>query len=130
VVRHDVATGIDFIGRGVTDSIPQLDRRKIGALIQSANSAGQTVLLDSPPALATIDTPILAGLVESTLLVAKWGRTGRDAVEAAVQRLAPSSQSEILAVINRVNLRRQALYGFRDAGPFASTFRSFHRKRA
>ncbi|SNT19619.1 receptor protein-tyrosine kinase [[Luteovulum] sphaeroides subsp. megalophilum] len=130
VIRHEVAPGIDLLPCGSQLGAARLDRQKMMALLQMARDAGQIVILDTPPALATVDTASLADLVETALLVVEWGRTDPDAVEAAVQRLTLGREGDVFAVINRVNLQRQALYGFRDGGPLARTLSSFHRGAA
>jgi hypothetical protein len=58
----------------------------------------------------------LAGMADLTLLVVRWAKTSQRAVEGAAQRLRSIKRSEILVAINNVDLRKHALYGFRDSG--------------
>lgn len=124
------ANGFGFIGRGSAGAQWHLDRNRLRQLIEAANQRGQIVLIDSAPVLATAFTPVLASLVERRLLVVRWGSTNRNALATAVQRLVSGTADEVHVVINRVNLRRQALYGFSDAGEVARTMRRFHRRSA
>ena len=115
VIRHHAASGLHYIPRGLRPSIPLSDRRLIGALLQSANARGWTVIFDGAPILSSPDTALLAAAVDGALLVMRWGRTRRHAAEAAAQRLGGLSGRPVLAVVNMVKPRRHALYGFADA---------------
>ncbi len=88
------------------------------------------MIFDGPPALVANRALLLAGVAARTLLVVRWGKTARTSVEAAVERLAPSSDRDIDVVINGVNLRRQALYGYRDGGVLARALRRYHARAA
>ena len=115
VIYHHANSGVDFIPRGN----PSLHQRPhlpdILEIVKMAKANGQFLIFDSAPILASTDTAHLAGLVERTLLVAQWGKTTHRAVEYAAQRLRNVRRSETLVVINKVNPRRHALYGFKDS---------------
>ena len=68
------------------------------------------VIYDSPPALAVADPAILAGRVESVILVVHAGVTSRDAVAHAVARLRQVNAPITGTVLNRVDAQQQAYY--------------------
>ena len=127
VVRHHAQSGLHYIPRGLRTSIPLSERTLIGALLEHANAQGRTVIFDGAPVLASPESALLAAMTDSAILVARWGRTHRQAVEAAAQRLGGASGKQVLTVINMVRPRRHALYGFADAEIFA---RGLRRSRA
>lgn len=95
------------------------------AIFAAAAQAGETVVVNSPPLLATTDAARLARLCGRTLLVVHWGRTGTDAVELAVDRLAEAGRTEIPVLFNRVDPARYRLYGFREAGLLSPELRAY-----
>ena len=125
VVQASKALGIDFIPRG-SQSLPLHDVGRAKELLAYARQQGMTVIVDGPPALAATETLALAGLVERNLVVARWGKTSRREVELAVRRLQEWNLDEILLVLNMVDVRRYALYGFKDAGLFAKELRKYY----
>lgn len=129
VTHTDAESGLSVVPRGNRASGQGVDRTAVEELIRTANRNGQVVIFDGTPALVTTEAMLLAGSVACTLLVVRWGQTSCGLVDAAVARLSQFSGSRIDVVIGRVNLRRQALYGYQDAGSLANAFRLYHRQR-
>jgi uncharacterized protein involved in exopolysaccharide biosynthesis/Mrp family chromosome partitioning ATPase len=123
VIRRDEVTGVSFIPRGSDRVRRDHDRHLTKALLSAAAAARQVVIFDATPALLANESLQLAGASARTLLVVRWGRTSRGAVEAAAERLSLRGARDIHVVLNRVDLRRQALYGYRDAGELARSLR-------
>ena len=118
VVRQHAASGLHYIPRGLRASMPLSDRHMIGDLLRSAERQGRMVIFDTAPVLGSPDTAQLAAMADRAVLVVRWGRTHRHAVEAAAQRLGGSGGKPVVTVINMVEPRRHALYGFTDAELF------------
>jgi Mrp family chromosome partitioning ATPase len=125
VIRRNEALGIDFVPRG-SQAIALHDVGRARELMSYAREQGMTVIVDGPPALATTETLALAGFVERNLLVARWGKTTRREVELAVRRLHEWNLDEVFLVLNRVNVDRYPLYGFKDSGLFAKELRKYY----
>ncbi len=125
LIRHDPVTGIDYIPLGT--AMPSSRTRLLGGLevVQRARKHNQIVIFDAAPAVATTDTTSLAGITSQTVMVIEWGKTQRNLVELAAERLAEAGASQILLTMNQVNPRRLALYGFKDAGLFAPELRKY-----
>ncbi len=130
IIRHDAPSGISYIPRGSRSPRRQFDRHLVKTLVNSAASNRQLVIFDATPVLVANEALLLAGLVSRTLLVVQWGETGRSTVAAAAERLSARGDHELGVIINRVNLRRQALYGYRDAGALARSLRRYHSRHA
>lgn len=127
VTRHHRQSGLYYIPRGLRTSIPLSERYLVGNLLKKTNAPGRMVIFDGAPVLASPETALLAAMTDSAILVTRWGRTRRQAVEAAAQRLGGGGGKEVLTVINKVRPRRHALYGFTDAEIFD---RKLHRSGA
>ncbi len=128
VVRTDEATGIAFIPRGNARAATA-DRASLGRLLDFARDSGRMLIIDSAPVLGSAETAAIAGCVERTLVVARWGSTSRHAFEAAVERLQAVRQDRLLVAINMVQPRRHALYGFKDATLFSRSLRRYQYAR-
>lgn len=128
IVRTDEATGLAFIPRGEADGAP-IDRETLAKVLALGKETGRTVVLDSAPVLGSPDAQAIAGLVERTLVVARWGRTSRNALEAAIERLRSPRKERLAVAINMVEPRRHALYGFKDAALFSRSLRRYQYAR-
>lgn len=127
VIRRDDASGLSFITRGGNSGTKRhMEQQRLKTLIASANARQQFVIFDAAPALVANEALALTGLSVRTVLVVEWGRTTREAVEAAAERLTQRSGYDLDVVINRVNLRRQALYSYPDGGEQARVLRRYH----
>lgn len=125
-IRLDRISGVSVLPRGSIDGSPSFDANSLRSLLRTAAAAGYTVVIDGPSTLVTTDALVLAAAANRTILVARWGKTSLSSVETAADRLSLLTEHEVDAVIVRVNLRRQALYGYRDGGEFARKFRMYH----
>lgn len=124
LARHDLAPDLSLVARGSSVSHRSFNRALVKSLIRLAHSENRTVVFDAAPALVANEALLLAGMVDRTILAIRWGRTDRGAVEAAVDRL--SAGNDVDVVMGRVNLRRQALYGYRDAGILAQSLDRYY----
>ncbi|MFC3205713.1 GumC family protein [Aquamicrobium soli] len=118
IIHHHSNSGIDFIARGAPSQRKRPDLAGLGEIAAMAKASGRLLIVDSAPILGSTDTAYLASMTEAALLVVQWGRTHRRSVELAAQRLEGLGGSETLVVVNKVDPRRHALYGFRDSEIF------------
>ena len=125
VICKDDASGVDYIARGSKVSGRPSRSDRISELIAAAKESGRVLIFDSSPVFASIETTKVAMAVERTLLVIRWGRTHRDAVELAVLQLRAGISSEIIGVINMVNPRRHGLYGFKESESYSRSLRRY-----
>lgn len=125
-VIHHHPSGIDFIPAGN----PSLHRRArltdVADIIEMARASGQIVIFDTAPVLASTDTMHLTTLAERTLVVVKWAKTSRRAVEISTQHLRNSRNAEIVVTINKVKPKKHALYNFSDSELFSRSLMKYH----
>jgi capsular exopolysaccharide synthesis family protein len=79
-------------------------------LLDWARSAYDTVVVDTPPLTSVSDAAVLAPLVDGVVLVARAGVTAREALMFTVDQLRIVRAPMLGAVLNDVDLRRDASY--------------------
>lgn len=124
VYRHP--SGIDFIPSGKFSLQRRVRSNGLAEIIEMAGAAGQIVIFDSAPVLASTDTVHLTALAERTLAVVRWGKTSRRAVEFSLQQMKSSRNSEIVVAINNVNPKNHALYNFSDSELFSKSLMKYY----
>ncbi|WP_327212626.1 Wzz/FepE/Etk N-terminal domain-containing protein (plasmid) [Rhizobium beringeri] len=125
IYRHP--SGIDFIPSGKFSLQRRTRSNGLAEIIEMAGAAGQIVIFDSAPVLASTDTVHLTALAERTLAVVRWGKTSRRAVEFSLQQMKSSRNSEIVVAINNVNPKGHALYNFSDSELFSKSLMKYYR---
>lgn len=83
----------------------------IAPLLDALRGRYDAIIITSPPVLPVHDARMLAGVVDATLLVTRWGQTTENAVKAA-QGLMRGTISA--AAINCVDYRRHAAAAYGD----------------
>jgi uncharacterized protein involved in exopolysaccharide biosynthesis/Mrp family chromosome partitioning ATPase len=121
IIHHHPRTGLDFIQAGKPDARRRVRLSGLADIIEMARARGQIVIFESAPASRSADMLQLAALMERTLMVVRWARTSRHAIETSVRQSRGSRSTDILIAINGVNAKRHALYGFKDAELFPGT---------
>jgi polysaccharide biosynthesis transport protein len=81
-----------------------LSSRRMGLLLGRARKRFAFVVIDSPPLLVVSDALLLANLADGVILVTQSGRSRRDSVRTAVQRLYQTGALPLGAVLNRGEL--------------------------
>ncbi|MBB3526292.1 MULTISPECIES: GumC family protein [Rhizobium] len=129
IVYHH-PSGIDFIPSGKFSLQRRVRPNGLAEIIEMAVAAGQIVIFDSAPVLASADTVLLTSLAERTLAIVRWGKTSRRAVEFSLQQMKSSRNSEIIVAINNVNPEKHALYNFSDSELFSKSLMKYYKFKA
>jgi cellulose biosynthesis protein BcsQ len=87
----------------------QADGPQSAALLAAVRERYDLVVLDTPPVLPVADALVLAQQADATLMVVRWEKTARPAVQDAVRARLCESRARIMGtVMTRVDLRRAA----------------------
>jgi Mrp family chromosome partitioning ATPase len=123
--RLNVLCAGDFPQR---DSQEILASPRMTALLMTVRTRYDLVLLDTPPVLPVADALVLAKQADATLMVVRWEKTDRGAVEDAV-RLLRNSRARIMgAIMTQVDPRKAAMAGGRMQHAFGH-YESYHLKQ-
>ena len=94
---------------------------RMRAILEEAMSRFDMVIIDAPPVLGLADAPLLASMVQGTLLVVQSGAIRRPAVSNTINRLRSTGGHIIGAVLTKFDPKTSA-YGYgRDAYKYGVT---------
>ncbi|NNE59955.1 MAG: polysaccharide biosynthesis tyrosine autokinase [Woeseia sp.] len=129
VIYTDKASGAYFIPAGnVTANSPDaLGSKKAKELLHQLWLTFDMVIIDSPPLLAVPDARILAEIADATVLVARWGKTKRNAVRMGVRQIESSGKLAGIA-LSQVDVRKNAQYGHPESGAYHGALSYYYTK--
>jgi capsular exopolysaccharide synthesis family protein len=84
-------------------------------LLDELRARADFVILDAPPVLALSDARVLCPKADAVLMLARWRRTPRRAVLAALKALNPEETFIAGIALSQVNLREQSNSGEGDS---------------
>jgi Mrp family chromosome partitioning ATPase len=88
VVRRTSVPGVDLVTSGTVSDHPAVFLAGMGDVIASARELADVVLVDSAPVLGANDAVDLMPWVDSVLVVARYGRTGRTSADRVSNLIA------------------------------------------
>jgi capsular exopolysaccharide synthesis family protein len=120
--------GIHFMTAGKhTPQATELVRsQQMAAIIARLKNMYTLVIIDSPPVLPVADARMIANLVERVIYVVRWNEARREVVGHAVKQLRDAGAQFAGVVLNAVNVRRHAEYGYSDSGYYYGKQRKYY----
>jgi succinoglycan biosynthesis transport protein ExoP len=109
----DNASGVHFIAVRKRSRFASelLASREMAALMQELREKYDLIVIDTPPASIVADALQLGALIDTAVLVVKWGATPQHLVADAVHKLRVSNVPLAGAVLTQVNPKRYRFYG-------------------
>ena len=119
-LTFDSKSGIWFLTGSVTacSSGYQFGIDRIDGLLRQLSDRFDHVIIDTSPLLGFADARILASKADSVLFVVRWNDTSSPTVRAAADILRQSGAQVAGAVLNKVDVRQQARFGFADGSDY------------
>ena len=117
-LRLDAASGAQFLSlsRFVDPPKDILGSPAMDRLLEDLRSRFDVVLLDTAPVLAVSETRMLAARADAVVLLARWRKTPRQAVERAIRELESVGVFIAGVALTQVDMREQARSGYGDPG--------------
>jgi succinoglycan biosynthesis transport protein ExoP len=84
-----------------------LNSKRMRELLVKVKGRFDTILIDTPPALAVIDPVIVSSLADCTVFIVQAGKTTRRALAKAVEEVRKAKSEIVGVVFNEVKLGRQ-----------------------
>jgi capsular exopolysaccharide synthesis family protein len=87
-----------------------LGSAKMADFIQSVKKAFDIILIDTPPVLAVTDALVMGPNVDGVILVVWGGKTSREALKRAKERMDLTNVKTLGVILNRINLKEHDYY--------------------
>jgi capsular exopolysaccharide synthesis family protein len=96
-------------------------------LLTALRNTFDIVILDTPPVLALADTRILAPQADAVVMLARWRKTPKKAIEGAMRALLAADAVVAGVALTRVDQRKVAAEGYGDvSGVYYSSIRKYY----
>jgi polysaccharide biosynthesis transport protein len=133
VIQHIPQLGLDYLpmNRCSVDPLILFGSEEMSHLLCQLSRNYDCVIIDSQPVLGSTETRLLAAMADEVFFVVKWGSTGRELAQNALNLLrrpggAPAQQlRHVNALISQVDLKKHARYGYGDAGEYSSDYQEY-----
>jgi capsular exopolysaccharide synthesis family protein len=114
VTVQDPATGLFIIPAGSAAKSPAdlLSSQLMQDLVAQLRQQYEYVVIDASPLLPVVDTLTLAAVADKIVMIVEWGRTSRTSVFEALKTLRFAGYSIGGVVLNKVDYKRLASYGY------------------
>ena len=127
VIQHIPELGLDYLpmNRSSVDPLILFGGEEMPHLLRQLRKNYDCVIIDSPPVLGSTETRLLAAMADEIFFVVKWGSTGRELAQNALNLLRRPGASaarqlrHVSALITQVDLKKHARYGYGDAGEYS-----------
>ncbi|MCW2801443.1 MAG: capsular biosynthesis protein [Aeromicrobium sp.] len=106
--------GLDVLASGALPPNPSeiLQTNAMRALIGELRQRYEVVLIDAPPLLPVTDASLLASISDGAILVVRHGKTGREQVRTAAERLHAVGAPLLGTVLSMSPAKELARYGY------------------
>lgn len=119
-IVRDEKSGIWFLSGTGGNDIPVFlfSDNRIDSLLATLSEQFDHIIIDTPPVLGFADARILASKANRVLFMVKWNKTPAAVVSAAMEVLRLCNARVMGVVLNKVDVRQQAVYGFADGSDY------------
>lgn len=125
---RDGLSGLWFLSATATNDVQNdlFGSGRLEALLEKLSKEFDHIIIDTPPLLGAADARILASKADRVLYLVEWNKTPASVVRAASEILRQCKARVAGVVLNRVNLRQQAYYGFADGSDYYYRYGSMY----
>ena len=102
------------------------DRPTVDALFKELADNFDYVILDTPPVLGVADARMVSARADQVLYVVRWNKTPRRAAQSGLDILHESGANVAGVLLSRVNVKKQASYGYGDSSDYFQYFRNYY----
>lgn len=127
VVRNGPIPGLSALTSGATPDNPAelMGCEEMRSLMRDLAAAYDWVIVDAPPIGGMADALVVGGLVDGIILVVEGDRTTRDVAIDGVAQLTSVGGRVLGAILNRVDVKRNAYYLSRYATGYYGGYGSY-----
>ena len=136
-IQHIPDLGFDYLPMPrQVDPLALFASEQMPRLLQELRNSYDCVIIDGPPLLGMAEARLLPALADKVLFVVKWRETRRETAQNALRLLRDAGSPDKdwreppIAILNQVDLRQHAQYGFGDAGELRVKYRKHYTAKA
>jgi capsular exopolysaccharide synthesis family protein len=101
-------------------------RPNVDEIFQELRDSFDYVILDTPPVLGVADARVVSARADQVLYVVRWSKTPRRAAQSGLDILQESGANVAGVLLSRVNVKKQAAYGYGDSSDYFHYFRNYY----
>jgi capsular exopolysaccharide synthesis family protein len=102
------------------------DRPNVDELFTELRDSFDYVILDTPPVLGVADARVVSARADQVLYVVRWSKTPRRAAQSGLDILQECGANVAGVLLSRVNVKKQAAYGYGDSSDYFQYFRNYY----
>jgi capsular exopolysaccharide synthesis family protein len=106
-----------------------LSSQRMGQLVEELYKEADIIVFDTPPVLTVTDAAVLAPKVDGTLFVVHVGKTRRDTLAQAVERIKKTNAHPLGVVLNRIKPSHGGYYYYQYYDTYAHSDKKRKKKR-
>ncbi|MEW6456129.1 MAG: polysaccharide biosynthesis tyrosine autokinase [Acidobacteriota bacterium] len=112
LIKHTEIPNLFLINSGPVPPNPAelLGSEKMANLIESLKQSFNYILFDTPPILAVSDAMVIGSHVDGVILIVWGGKTSRDALKQAKEKLDLLKLKTLGVIINNIKIREHEYY--------------------
>jgi succinoglycan biosynthesis transport protein ExoP len=95
-------------------------------LLQALSKRFDYVILDTQPVLGVAGARLTTAKCDRVLFLTRWNQTSTQAAQSAMDLLRDAGVNVVGAVLTRVDVRRQSLYGYGDSSDYYQYFGNYY----
>ncbi|UUL82394.1 GumC family protein [Sphingomonas qomolangmaensis] len=124
----DPISGLHVLGSNAVQDSPKssVNEARVEAMYDELRSNYDIIIVDTAPILAVADGRILATAADRVLLISKWKKTSKRAVEAASAMLIDANAKVTGLALAQVNIKKYASTGDGDVYAYTQKFRGYY----
>lgn len=117
VIWRDPVSGFDFLpaetGLHISHTSEIISSARMAEILARVRSSYDYVILDLPPITPVVDVKAISHLIDKFIMVVEWGKTNKEAVLEALNKLGSARERVLGIVLNKANptmLKRHEIY--------------------
>jgi capsular exopolysaccharide synthesis family protein len=125
---EDKESRVTFLpaGEAVSDPMTALTSESLRAVLDRLGRSFDLVIVDAPPIIPVADARVLSTLVDSVVVLARWGRSDASVLGYALKLLRDAGADVAGVALTMVDQRKHAQYGFSDSALYYESSRRYY----
>ena len=127
-IVSDPVPGVDYLALSSRAAPPKdiFGAPGMAMLLDEARTRYDVIILDTAPVLPVVDTRILLRQADVTVMLVRWRKTPRRAVQTSIGLLADVGVKVGGVVLTKVDLKAQSKFGYGDSMYYFNQYKEYY----